>query len=124
MQSDVKEVLNRIPEFSEFIKLTDNIRELSFRKLVLEKDIKTMEADVFKKAVTDEKYFINGKSPAISYIENAYKHTGFDGEILPLREELAKVSSDLDHEKLSLEIYKQMLEVWRTLSANTRVLES
>jgi hypothetical protein len=120
MKTDVKDVLNRLPEFSEFIELADAIRKLSFRKLILEKDIKSMEATVFKTAIADPVYFVGGKTPAISFIENAFKHDGFNGEILPLREELAQVGSDLDHARLTLDIYKMMIEVYRTISANER----
>ena len=124
MKSDIKDVLSKIPEFSEFIALADNIRELSHKRLLLEKKIKDVEAHIFREAVSNDFYHINGKAPAVSYIESAYKQAGFEGELLKPREELAKVTADLEHAKLTLDVYKMMLEVWRTLSANERGITS
>jgi len=124
MQSDIKEVLSKIPEFSDFIALADTIRDLSYKRLLLEKKIKDVESQIFREAVSNETYQINGKAPAVSFIESAYKQSGFDGELVEPREELAKVTSDLEHAKLTLDIYKMMLEVWRTLSANERGITS
>lgn len=120
MNSSVEDIIKQIPDFEEFLKLADQIRDLSFQKLLLEKEIKEMESNVFKSVTTDQKYLVGGKTPAISYIENTYKHTGLDGEILPLREQYARVNSDLERAKLQLDIYKQMVGIFQTVSANER----
>ena len=120
MKSSVEEIIKQIPDFEEFIKLADQIRELSFQKLLLEKEIKEKEANVYRTAVVDSRFFVGGKSPAVSYVKSAYEHSGLEGEILPLREQYAKVSSDLEHARITMDVYKSMLDVYRTVSANER----
>lgn len=120
MNSNVKEIFNIIPDFEEFMKLTDEIGELSFKKMKLEKDIKAKEADVVKVVTSDQKYFSGGKPLSMSFIDSTYKYTGLDNELLQEREALADITAQLEKRKLQLAIYKDMLEVWRTLSANER----
>lgn len=120
MKSNLEEILEKIPDFEQFLEVASEIRQASLNKMLLEKEIKAGEAKVFRKAMTDEQYQVNGKAPAVSYVDSAYKHTGLDGELLPLRESLIEATAELDELKLRLEVYKSMLDVWRTLSANER----
>ena len=120
MKGTPEEVLKAIPDFDEFMKLSEEITALQFRKLSLEAQIKTGETHVFKVASTDEKYFQGGKPPAVSYIDNTFKFTGLNGELIPLRNELAQVTAQFEGKKLQMDIYKTMVEVWRTLSSNQR----
>jgi len=120
MKSSVEEAIKQIPDFEEFLNLAQEIRSLSLKKLLLEKKLKEKESEIFREAMNNEKYFNNGKQPAVSYVESVYKFSGFDGELLPARDELARVTADLDYLKLTYEIYKQMIGVFQTLSANER----
>lgn len=120
MNSNTKTLLESLPDFSEFMSVTEEIGKLLYTKLLLEKEIKKLEANVVTEAMVNEKYFIGGKPASMSYIESTLKFTGLDGEIVPLREELARVTGKLEESKLKLYVYKDMLEVWRTLSANER----
>lgn len=120
MKASIKEVVEKLPDFEDFLELTDYVRDLSFSKMSLDVEIKSKEAEIFRTAVSDEKYFVNGKPPSATYINSAYSHTGFEGELLPLRNELAQVSSDLEAGKAKMEVYRNMLDVFRTLSANER----
>jgi len=56
----------------------------------------------------------------MSYIENTYKFLGTEGEMIPLRNELALTISTLEKLRGTLDIYKEMLGTWQTLSANER----
>jgi len=120
MEASVKDIYKVIPDFDAFLKLTDEIGELSYKKLVADKDIKRAEANVVIECTTNTKYALGGKPPSMTFIDSTYKFTGIDGEILPLRETYAEVSATLEKRKLELSVYKDMLEVWRTLSANER----
>lgn len=121
MKGTPEAVLKDIPDFEDFTKLTEEITSLQLRKLMLESKIKTGEANVFKEATTNEFYFQGGKPPAVSYIENTYKFTGLERELIPLREELAQVTAEFEGKKQQMDIYKTMIEVWRTLCSNQRV---
>lgn len=119
MNSNITEIFAAIPDFSEFMNVVDKIGELSFRKLTLENEIKLKESEAMSTA-TREILQTTGKQPSVSYVEGMFKYSGFKNEIIPHREELARVTADLEREKLRLSVYKDMLEVWRTLSANER----
>ena len=120
METSSKKLLENIPDWQDFMNLAEEIKVLSYRKMVTDSRIKTGESEDFRTVMGDPKYFINGKAVAVSYYDNAYSHSGVDGSLLPLREEYAQISSELELKKIQYEIYKQMLDTWRTLSANER----
>lgn len=120
MKSNPDEVLKSIPDYSELIDLSVEISALMYKKLVLDSQIKEGEAIVFRTASSDAKFFQGGKPPSVSFIDNTLRHTGINGELLLLRLDLAKVISDLEGKKIQMDIYKTMIDVWRTLCSNNR----
>ena len=120
MKGSPDEVLKAIPDFEEFSKLAEEISALMYKKLTIEANLKSGEANVFMVATTQPEYQQGGKPPAISYIENTYKFSGISGDLAPMRYELAKVTAELDGKRLQYDIYKQMVEIWRTLCSNQR----
>lgn len=114
------DMLKHIPDYDMFMGISAEISELSYRKLKLEAQIKSKEAENFRIVSTDEKYFQGGKPPSATYIENAYKYTGIDNELVPLRLELAEVTSRLEEKRLQFDVYKTMVDIWRTLSSSER----
>lgn len=111
-----------LPDFDEMMDLVEKITDLSKKKTLLEIRIKVEEANVTKTMTEDEKYYVKGKPPTQTYIDNSLKHTGFDGEILEMRNELAEVSADLERAKKMFELSKLIIDVWRTESANERTV--
>lgn len=120
MKGTPEEVLKAIPDFDEFTLLSNEITELMYRKLSLEAQIKDGESNVFKVASTDEAYFQGGKAPSATYVENTYKFPGLQRELIPLRNDLAVVIAELEGKKSLMDIYKTMIEIWRTLCSNQR----
>lgn len=120
MKATLTEVMKALPDFDELDKLTSEIAELMYLKLLAERDIKIGEADVFKRCQSDSSLYQNGKPAPVSYIDNAFKFTGISGELIPLRASLADLTSRLEKAKLKMEVYKNMMDIWRTLSANER----
>lgn len=120
METNANALAKKIPDFDDMLKLADEIAELLFKKLILDKEIKTAEAEVVRKATTEEQYFIGGKPPTYSFIDSTYKYTGLNKELIPLREEQAKVISELERAKTKYDIFGEMLDVFRTVSANER----
>lgn len=119
MKANLKDILESIPDFEDFLKLAESIRELSFKKMKLENALKAGEANTFREAMN--KPLENGKLPSSSFVVNAYLHTGLNGELLGDRELLASTISELEQKKIQLSIYRDMLEVFRTISANERI---
>jgi hypothetical protein len=120
MKGTPEEVLKAIPDFEDFTRLAEEISALMYKKLSLDASIKDGESNVFKVAGTDDRFFQGGKPPSSTAIDNTYKYPGLHGELLPLRQELAKVTADLEGKKLQYDVYKQMVEIWRTLCSNQR----
>jgi len=118
MKANLKDILEAIPDFEDFQKLASEIGELSFNKMKLENQIKAKEAETFRKAMSIPNG--DGKFPSASFVTNAYLHTGFDGELIEERMKLADVTAMLDKRKIQLSIYRDMLELFRTFSANER----
>lgn len=118
MNTNLTEILKSIPDFEDFMKLADEIGELSFEKMRLENQIKTKESETFKKAMTIPNG--DGKFPSASFVTNSYLHTGIDGELIGLRDGLAFLISELDKKKIQLSIYRDMIGLFQTVSANER----
>ncbi len=121
METNSRKLLEAIPDFREFMALADEIRELSYRKMMIERYLKDAESQAFRVIMTDERFFNNGKPVSVSYFENAYRYGGIDNELLDHRKKLADIISELEKKRMQYDIYKQMLEVWRTQSANERI---
>jgi hypothetical protein len=56
----------------------------------------------------------------MAFIESTYKYTGFNNELIPLRNEYAEVTADLEESKLKFNICRMQLDVYRTEAANNR----
>lgn len=115
-----KQVLEKLPDYSDLMELTDEIAKVSAKKLSLDNKIKAMESEVVLKVTKDQSFFQNGKPPSMSFIDVTYRFTGINNEIIPLRDELADCVCRLDSLKIKMDVYKQLFEIWRTLSANER----
>lgn len=115
MNTNSKEMLAALPDFNAMFDLIEEMKKLNLKKMEFEAHIKEQEAHVFNTVMTNEKYFNNGKQPAVSYYENAYKYTGIDGELLEFRRRLNEVIADLEGMKAQYDVYKQMLDMFKTL---------
>jgi len=110
----------QLPDFEDMIQLADKIRETKLKKLLKEIEIEGAVADIVKTTRTNQSYFENGKPPSMSFVESTYSFTGFNKELLPIREEHAELSSDLSHAEMLLRIYHEQVGVWRTVQASER----
>jgi hypothetical protein len=111
----------QLPDFDELSKLIDEIGNLSIEKSKLDIKIKFAESEIVRIATTDPKYFQNGKAPSFAYIDSTWKYSGFNNELIPLRNELAEYVSRLEKCKLKFDFYKMLIDVWRSESANSRI---
>lgn len=118
MKANIKDIIDVIPDFDDLTKLVAEIAELSFKKMQLENRIKAAEAETFRTAMA--RPLENGKLPSSSFVSNAYLHAGLNGELVEQREKLADISAMLDKRKLLLSLYRDMMEMFRTVSANER----
>jgi hypothetical protein len=111
-----------LPNMEELGELISRIGKTSEIIGLLEIKIKIKESEINQTATTTSKYFQNGKPPSQSYIDNTWKFCGFENELIPLREELVKLSSILEYSKLRYKFLLTMIDIWRTQASNERAL--
>lgn len=109
-----------LPDFDEMMQLSDEIYVLSIEKNLLELRLKTQEADTVREVSTNHAYFTNGKASSQAYIDNTWKITGLNGELIPMRERLAVLSAEIDKKKSRFFLMRDFIGVWRTQEANER----
>lgn len=109
-----------LPDFEQIIKLVGDIKDTSIALAQAELLLDAKKAEINKKVVEDQKYFVNGKSPSQDYVKQTYLIVGLENELIPLRQTIIDFESKLEFLKRSFEIYKLQIEIWRTQSANER----
>lgn len=109
-----------LPDMNDMLALIDQIRDLHLSKLRLQNELDAQISDILRTIRTNPVYFENGKPASVSYVEKTYGYSGLDKELLPIREALAQVTTKHEHAKMLLNAYQDMIEIWRTESANTR----
>lgn len=113
-----------LPNLEEFGELIEKIGQISSQVGEREIDIKLKEAEIVQEATTNSKYFVGNKPPSYSFVDNTYKYTGFDNELIPLRKELEQLKSELETCKLKYKYLSTLIDIWRTQEANIRILSS
>jgi hypothetical protein len=108
------------PDFEKMDTISDEIHGLQKKKLLLEVEIGEVEADTVMELRTNEEHFVKGKPLAMNYIKETYLFSGLKGELVEKRRELARVTADLEKSKRSYYLFKQIVDAWRTQSANAR----
>lgn len=110
----------QLPDFDKLFELALEIRNLAIEEGILDLTIKQQESDIIRDAISNS----NGKPPSMSYLQSTIAFTGPDGSLLQLRKKLVEVKTELDYKKLLLDLYRRMIDVWRTQSANERLASS
>lgn len=112
MEITSSELAKRIPDFDDLLKLTDSIAELMVKKLLLEKEIKTLEAQTVLEVMTNPTYITGGKTPAMSLISSTWQYCGIHNELLPLRGKLAITIGELEKAKNRYSVFGEMLNIF------------
>lgn len=115
MDTNSKKLLEALPDFNDMLKLVEEVKELNVRKMNIESILKGKETEVFRTVMTDDKFKVNGKPPAVSYYDNAYKFTGINGELLEYRDELIRIQTELEMKKAQFDVFKQMIDMFKSL---------
>lgn len=110
----------KLPDFEDMYRTLSEISELAKQKAALELKIDAMYSDVVKTVTSDPVYYIKDKPPSMAYIQATYFVKGLDGELLPLRQELADITNQLNFLNNKMKLDNSMVDVWRTQSANRR----
>lgn len=102
---DIEEIENTLTELYKVSK------ELARLKLA----IKVLESETVLKLHEN-----NSKPPSMSFIQATYLVTGLDNALLEMRKKLIELETQQEYLKNKYELYKIVIEIWRTHSANER----
>lgn len=120
MRVDSKSLLEVLPDFEDLMTLSEEIRTNSIKKAQLETRLRTREIEVIREVTTNPKYFKDGKQPSMAFIDSTFKYAGLENELIAPRQELAETTAEIDNLKMKMDVYRLMLDIWRTSSANER----
>lgn len=109
---------SKLPDFDEMFAVTVQIRDFTYRKLILENEISEGESKAIEYNMEHKE--VNGKPASMEYAKLVWKPVGLNGELVGKRAELAMVESQLAEAKALFDVYKSMIAVWQTDSANKR----
>lgn len=113
-----------IPDFSEFEELTRQAAMLQGKLYLLKHQLRMFEAELITTAMLNKDYWREGKRPTVSYCERVVMAIGNTEEdtkrLLHFREGIAKTTEELQLALGMIELMKNRLELYRTMSANER----
>jgi len=110
----------RLPDFDDMLEIARKIQFLTLSKIRLEVEISRGESEAIEYHIKNTK--INNKVPSMEYAKLVFKPAGLDDKLIPLREKLAVAKAELEGSKATFDIYKSMIAVWQTESANKRAV--
>jgi hypothetical protein len=111
-----------LPEQEKISDIVNRINQLSLEVANLEYEIELKEAEIVREATTNEKYYAGSKPQSQEFIKNSWRITGFEGELVELRKEFSKKTAELNNEKRNLRLVEMLVDIWRTSSANERLV--
>jgi len=114
----------KLPDFDDMIKITSEIGGLKRTIAVDKAKLNRLQAFITEMASTDSAYFVSDKPPSMAFIKANYHVLGLtkdQGEELEgLHSGLAENEGRLRELELLFDVYRAMIDVWRTESANLR----
>jgi hypothetical protein len=110
-----------LPDYEKIFELIKKIGEKSKERALLELEIKFDCAALVIETQSNPKYFINDKPQSMAQIERTLLVLGREGELKEKYTKLALISSELELLRLELSLLNNMIEIWRTQSANERL---
>ncbi len=116
--------IENLPDFDELIALTGEIGGLKTTLMVDKAGLARLEAEITEKVTKDAQYHVGGKAPSMAYIKSHYHTLGCDKktfeDLNTLKSTIAKNEGKLREKDLLFQVYRDMIDVWRTESANKR----
>lgn len=114
----------KLPDFDQLITLAEEIG-ITKKRLLLNKALLDREhANITQSVTSDAAYYVSNKPPSMAYIKSNYHVLGISKEsreyIVSLQNQIAEDEGTLKEKELLFEVYRGMIDVWRTESANKR----
>lgn len=113
-----------LPDFNDMMALADKIGDGKKKLLVLETELDNLLAQITEHVTKHSGFWINNKPPSNVHIKDTYHLLGYNEEtkkqLAELRQRISEAKGDLEKDKLLFNVYQEMINVWRTQSANER----
>jgi hypothetical protein len=109
-----------LPDLDDAFKVIDNLLTYSKELNVLKVEIKDEESNIMGEAFDNEDYYVKGKPPSVTYVENRWYPAGFDGSLKQKRLRVAELEALIDYHKNTLDFIKIQIDIWRTVQADKR----
>ena len=111
-----------LPDFDDMMKLAEEIGKKKTALMLLESKLDLTLAQITDTVTNGEAYWINNKPPTNAHIKDTYHILGVNDEtkvvLSNLRTEIARLTGDLKTDETLFKVYQEMINVWRTQSAN------
>jgi hypothetical protein len=120
MNLSALELAKKLPDYTDLLEIALQIEQMSVKKAMLEGAIKLSEANVIKEVTSNPIYFQAGKIPSMVYIDATYKFLGLENELPELRQTVSALGYNIEKLKTTMDVYRTMIGIWQTLSANER----
>jgi len=116
--------LVKLPDFDDMIMIAEKIGQLKTTIALDKAQLDRVTAAITDEASTNPICFVGDKPPSMAYIKSNYHVLGLDQitreELDALRTRLADSEGKLRELELVFDVYRAMIDVWRTESANQR----
>lgn len=113
-----------LPDFDDMIELAKKIGNEKTQIMLAEATLEILLAEITKIVTTNPDYFVGGKAPSNAHISDTYHVLGIDAkqreQLMDLKIEIAKLTGELKEDEALFKVYQEMINVWRTQSANER----
>jgi len=113
-----------IPDFDTMETLAEEAAKLKANVIVTKAKLVAFEAQVMREALTNNDNWIGGKRPSMAYCEKIVKYLGNNEEdkkkLIDLRTLLAEQIEEHQLLEHLINLNRDKLDLYRTLSANTR----
>jgi len=118
------ELSELVPDFSEFEELTRQAAMLQGKLYLLKHQLRALEAGLVTTAMLNKDYWREGKRPTVSYCDRVVMVIGNTEEdakrLASFRESIAETTEALQLALGMIDLMKNKLELYRTMSANER----
>lgn len=113
-----------LPDFDTMTVLAKEIGNLKRSLLIDKARLDQLIAQITEVVMADSTYWTGSKPPSMAYVEATYHIRGLNVEqfnsLSALRSAIADEEGSLKEKELTFQVYRDMIDVWRTESANKR----
>jgi hypothetical protein len=106
-----------LPDFDEMLKISDRIGQLELDIASAEDQLDLEKAAITRIVTTNKEYWIDGKKPAMNYVQATFHIEGYNdatkNRLHLLRERIVSMQGELHKLKRRFKVFSHMVDVWK-----------